>query len=314
MQTLDALKRKIDTADDLRTIVRTMKALAAVSMRQYERAVASLAEYTRTMDLGMQAVLRLEGAPFPPQPAVAENRLGTIVFGSDHGLCGRFNDQAVATALSTMQELAPEPGQRNVFAVGTRAAAGLEEAGQPVQDAMPMPASLAGITPMVQTLLMRLDTWRQQQRLGRIVLFHNRLLSGTAYSPQMVPLLPIDLTRFQRPLAPPWPSRSLPLHTMERGRLLASLLRQRLFVALYRAFAESLASENASRLASMQAAERNIEERLEELQALFRYRRQHSITEELLDIVAGFEALSETDANLFAGPVHRRATQTEHGA
>jgi F-type H+-transporting ATPase subunit gamma len=294
MQTLDALRRKIDTADDLRTIVRTMKALAAVSMRQYERAVASLAEYTRTVDMGLQAVLCLEAAPLPPQPAAVEGRLGTIVFGSDHGLCGRFNDQVVASALSTLQELAPEQAQRSVFAVGTRAAAGMEEAGQSVQEAMPMPASLAGITPMVQTLLLRLDTWRQHQRLGRIVVFHNRLLSGTAYHPQMVPLLPIDLTRFQHPLAPPWPSRSLPLSTMECGQLLASLLRQHLFVALYRAFAESLASENASRLASMQAAERNIEERLEEIRALFRYRRQHRITEELLDIVAGFEALSGT--------------------
>jgi F-type H+-transporting ATPase subunit gamma len=294
METLDILRRKIDTADDLRTIVRTMKALAAVSMRQYERAVASLAEYTRTVDMGLQAVLRLEAAYLPPQPAVAESRLGLMVFGSDHGLCGRFNDQVVTTALSSMQELAPEPAQRSVFAVGTRAAAGLEEAGQAVQEAMPIPASLAGITPVVQTLVIRIDTWRQQQRLGRLVVFHNRLLSGTAYSPQAVPLFPIDLTRFQRPLAPPWPSRSLPLSTMESGRLLASLLRQRLFIALYRAFAESLASENASRLASMQAAERNIEERVEELQALFRYRRQHQITEELLDIVSGFEALSST--------------------
>jgi F-type H+-transporting ATPase subunit gamma len=192
-----------------------------------------------------------------------------------------------------MQELHPEQTQRSVFAIGTRAVAHLEESGQPVQDAMSMPASLAGITPVVHTLLMRIDSW-QQQRLGRIVLFHNRLLSGTAYTPQMVPLLPLDLRRFQHQVAMLWPSRSLPLYTMERGQLLASLLRQRLFVVLYRACAESLASENASRLASMQAAERNIAERLEELQALFRYRRQHRITEELLDIVAGFEALSGT--------------------
>jgi F-type H+-transporting ATPase subunit gamma len=95
---------------------------------------------------------------------------------------------------------------------------------------------------------------------------------------------------------------------------MASLLRQRLFVALYQAFAESMASENASRLASMQAAERNIEERLEELQALFRYRRQHGITEELLDIVAGFEALSEAAANISVVAAHQRTTQTEHSA
>jgi F-type H+-transporting ATPase subunit gamma len=80
---------------------------------------------------------------------------------------------------------------------------------------------------------------------------------------------------------------------MDQEPLLSSLLRQHLFVSLYRAFAESLASENASRLASMQAAERSIDERLEALRGEFRYQRQHAITEELLDIVSGFEALNE---------------------
>lgn len=291
MQTMDTLRRKIDTAEDLQAIVKTMKALAAVSMRQHESALASLAEYARTVDMGLQAVLRHEATPVTPPPSMVDGRLGAIVFGSDQGLCGRFNDQVVSAALTTLQEINPAQTQWSVFAIGMRAVAHLEESGQSVQDAMSMPASLAGITRVVQTLLMRIDSW-QQQRLGRIVLFHNRLLSGTAYTPQMVPLLPLDLRRVQHQVTMLWPSRSLPLYTMERGQLLASLLRQRLFVVLYRAFAESLASENASRLASMQAAERNIAERLEELQALFRYRRQHSITEELLDLVAGFEALS----------------------
>ena len=73
------------------------------------------------------------------------------------------------------------------------------------------------------------------------------------------------------------------------------MIRQYLFVSLYRAFAESLASENASRLRAMQAAEENITERLEELNAQFRSERQSAITEELFDIVAGFEALTHTE-------------------
>jgi F-type H+-transporting ATPase subunit gamma len=84
----------------------------------------------------------------------------------------------------------------------------------------------------------------------------------------------------------------LPLFSMDRDQLFSALIRQYLFVSLFRACAESLASENASRLAAMQGAERNIEERLEELQTQFHQQRQMTITEELLDIVAGFEALS----------------------
>jgi TolA-binding protein len=56
---------------------------------------------------------------------------------------------------------------------------------------------------------------------------------------------------------------------------------------------QSLASENASRIAAMQAAEKNIQERLDELRGSFNQLRQSAITEELLDVVTGFEALSK---------------------
>jgi F-type H+-transporting ATPase subunit gamma len=82
------------------------------------------------------------------------------------------------------------------------------------------------------------------------------------------------------------------MYTMAWSNLFSALIRQYFFGSIYRAVAESLASENASRLSSMQAAERNIEERLDELKAEYHQERQRSITEELLDIVAGSEALS----------------------
>ena len=78
---------------------------------------------------------------------------------------------------------------------------------------------------------------------------------------------------------------------METERLYQSLIREYLFVSLFRAFAESLASENAARLASMQVAERNIEDRLRTLTSEFHQSRQTAITSELLDIISGFEAL-----------------------
>lgn len=73
--------------------------------------------------------------------------------------------------------------------------------------------------------------------------------------------------------------------------MLSELIRQHLFSVLHRAFAESLASENAARLAVMQAAEKNIDERLDHLTTRFHQQRQAGITEELLDVMSGFEAL-----------------------
>ena len=72
---------------------------------------------------------------------------------------------------------------------------------------------------------------------------------------------------------------------------LQALIREYLFVSLFRACAESLASENASRLAAMQRADKNIDELLEELNSTFQRLRQSSIDEELFDVISGFEAL-----------------------
>jgi F-type H+-transporting ATPase subunit gamma len=125
-----------------------------------------------------------------------------------------------------------------------------------------------------------------------VVLFYHKLISSSAYRPQTVLLWPVDLEWLQDLEKKPWPSRVLPTFTMPRERLFHALLSQHLFVSLFRAFAESLASENTSRLMSMQAAEDNIAERLRELKLTFNQLRQSSITEELFDIMAGFEALS----------------------
>jgi F-type H+-transporting ATPase subunit gamma len=85
----------------------------------------------------------------------------------------------------------------------------------------------------------------------------------------------------------------LPAFAMDPDHLFSALVRQYLFVSLYRALAESMASENASRLAAMQSAERNIGDRLDDLTRQFHQQRQTAITSELLDIAAGFEALTD---------------------
>jgi F-type H+-transporting ATPase subunit gamma len=88
-----------------------------------------------------------------------------------------------------------------------------------------------------------------------------------------------------------WPTRNLPevIHGEEVTML--AFVREYLFVSLFKACAESLASENASRLAAMQRAEKNIDELLGDLNRSFHRLRQSGIDEELFDVISGFEAL-----------------------
>ena len=96
-QTQESLQRRIATVQDLGAVVRTMKALSGATIRQYENAATAVGEYYRTVELGLRAVLH--GVPLPRLPhRPPDAAVGVIVIGSDHGLCGRFNELIVQHA------------------------------------------------------------------------------------------------------------------------------------------------------------------------------------------------------------------------
>jgi F-type H+-transporting ATPase subunit gamma len=294
VQTSEALKRRIQSAQDLLGVVKTMKALAAVSIRQYQKAVESLGDYNRTVEMGLQIALRERRGGGAASEQAKVNRIGAIVFGSDQGLCGQLNNIIAAHASEEMDRVGVKKENRIVIAVGMRTADILEDTGQRVLEVLTTPGSTSGITPMVQDITVLLENWRFKRQIEHMYLFFNHYVSGATYRPTTVRLLPVDRKWLKELEMKKWPSKTLPLFTMDWEALFRSLIREYLFVSLYRAFAESLASENASRLAAMQSAEKNIEERLEELFLQYHRQRQMTITEELLDIVAGFEALGGT--------------------
>jgi len=293
METVEELKRRMESTEDLQSVVKTMKAMAAVKIHQYQEAVASLKDYARTTELGLRAILRNRPGLSVGSGSVKNARLGTVVFGSDQGMCGQLNDQVVDHALKDMGNFAQKSTlRRQVIAVGRRAAGRLEEGGQEVAETLSTPGSIKGIMPKVRDLLANIERWDREQTVDHVFLYHSRPLSGSRYEPRTVHLLPIDREWLGEIRKTSWPTHAVPLFTMDWDPLFSALIQEYLFVSLYQAFAESLASENASRLASMQGAEKNIRERLDELTMRYYQQRQMSITEELLDIISGFEALS----------------------
>jgi F-type H+-transporting ATPase subunit gamma len=281
------------SAGDLLSVVKTMKALAAVSIRQYQRAVESLRDYNRAVEMGLQIVLKERMGATMHRKHSTMKRLGVIVFGSDQGLCGQLNEQISTYALEYIKTTGVKKENRKVLSIGARVADYVEDAGQPVEELLTTPGSTAGITPLVQEIIMIIDEWHFRGNIDHFVLFYNEYLTGATYHPRLLQLLPVDTDWLRQIAKKKWDSKSLPIFRMDGDRIFSSLIREYLFVSRYRAFAESLASENASRLASMQNAEKNIEEQLQDLHVQFHRTRQMTITEELLDIVAGFEALSE---------------------
>ncbi len=194
MKTLEALQRELDTSADLQSIVRTMKVLAAVSIRQYERAQESLQEYTRNVDMGLQVVLQ-------QHPAVTNNKqntapvIGAVIFGSDHGLCGRYNESIAEFAVDELNKINPKQGSRRILVVGARVEASLHEMEQTVEDYFWVPGTVDNITCTVQKILLKIDQW-QQEGVEQVMLFHHARQQRGNYPPQMRQLLPVDLRNF----------------------------------------------------------------------------------------------------------------------
>jgi F-type H+-transporting ATPase subunit gamma len=290
MAEIERLKAKIKNTRELQSIVKIMKAISTTNIREYELAIRSLDEYGKTVERGLQIVMmnKRELAALRPSN---KKRGGAVIFGSEQGLCGNFNERIARYALDRMEGMRLE--ERRLVAVGERIIARLEEAGHPAEAHFHFSGDYLGITEVMAQVLETIEAWRLEEGVHQVILFYNKPSSSlsSAFTPHMAQLFPLDLGWLADIGERRWTSRTLPTYSMDAGRLFSSLVREHLFFSLYGAFIESLASENASRLSSMQAAERNIEAHLEELIARFRRERQDAISSELLDVLTGFEAL-----------------------
>ena len=201
---------------------------------------------------------------------------------------GQFNDVVADYAVKTLAAL---PGKPEVWAVGERVHARLADAGLPLAGLFTVPNSVQAITPLVGQIQIASEAHRTKGGNASVWVFHNRPLSGSLYEPVGRRLLPLD-AQWQRGLIKSrWPSANLPEVMGRNIETLRALVRDYLFISLFQACAESLASENASRLAAMERADKNINDLLEQLHGSFHQLRQSGIDEELFDVVSGFEAL-----------------------
>ena len=291
--TTASLRRKIDSARDLQSVVRTMKALAASSIGQYEKSVSALADYYRTVELGLGACFRESG---PAAPTVQRERptdagaIGAVVFGSDQGLVGQFNEVVADFAMKTLAAL---PGKPEVWAVGERVHARLADAGLPLVGLFAVPSSVEGITPLVGRIQIESEAHRArgeysarirlpQPPAGRGALRARRptvVAAGRAMAtePGRSPLADPQPARSHRAPAPrpfaPWSANTSSSRSSGRA---PNLSRARTRAAWRRC--------NAPTRTSMSL--------LESLNGTFHRLRQSGIDEELFDVISGFEALS----------------------
>ncbi len=292
MESLESLSRKIGTVQDLLAVVKTMKSLAAVNIRAYERVVASLVDYEAVIQLAWHALFPLRGRMLQGRTSP-----GCVLYvvGSDQGMCGQFNEAIAQSAIEAHARLGEQGLEVLIWTTGERLRAAMLDARLEPQRHFTLPGSLPGITQRVLSLGHAFAGLREERGVGHFWLGHNQLRGQSSYDPQVFQVLPLADSWLERVEGERWPGRGVPLVGPPVERFFRDLFVQYLFVSLYRGLAQSMAAENAARLAAMQAAEKNIQELEEELHARHRDTRQKAITEELFDVIAGFEALEDEE-------------------
>lgn len=291
--TLINLQRRKKSASDLGSVVRTMKAMATSNITQYEMAVHSLQDYYRTISLGINACFKEEKISLVADSQnKKEAKSVAVIFGSDQGLVGRFNDLISLYAQQIIEEI---PGETEIWAVGERTYFLLLDEGLTPTKYFSVPNSVAAITPLVNQILIESEKYRQAALDYSFHIFHNKPTKSSNYQQENQRLFPPDKKWEDEITKMTWPSQNVPEVIGGVEDTLRTLIREYLFVSLYKASAESLAAENASRLESMERAEKNIEEMLDELNMGYNRLRQSTIDEELFDVIAGFEALRKRE-------------------
>lgn len=285
MAELRELQRKLDSIKGLREIVAAMRNLAAIYVRRAEATLDAIRPYSEVVETAVELVLGRAGVtaiePDPDGVAVA------IVFASDQGLCGAYNERIVRAA---MEFTANAAGRVDVIAIGNRGASLLKMRGVEPIMTVSSPTSLEGIKAQVSGLAADVYDTYSEQGAGAMFFIYNTYEGAGRFVESVRPVLPPRRDQLTR--AGGRRFRCDPILTASPEALLGDLAEEYLFVQLYRALLESHASENGARLLSMTAAASNIDDRLVDLTQQYQSVRQDAITSELLDVVGGAEALA----------------------
>jgi F-type H+-transporting ATPase subunit gamma len=283
MPRLEEIATQIRSLKELSGVIAAIRVMATVQMQQGERALDAVRNYTEIIRGAVAEASALVAEDGETAATHVQPRPGLVVFCSEHGFCGAFNEPLIrATAEASHQQ----PNLHLLF-VGTRGALRAAEHGVRPQITLTMATHISGVGAAARRVAAALYGMLIAGTITSAEMLHMSETRGTA-SLQRVKLLPFEAPSpiRQQTVAPP-------LTNMPPRRLRDELAAEYMFAMLEAAAMESFTSENAARFHMMQAAHENIERKSADLNRLARRMRQETVTAEILELISGAEALKE---------------------
>jgi F-type H+-transporting ATPase subunit gamma len=273
---------QIGSLKELLEIVAALRAMAAVQMQQSQRSLEAIRDYIGIIRraLGEAATLVPEAGDGSANGLV--RRPGLVVFCSEHGFCGAFNEPLISAAAEASRS---EPNLQLIF-VGTRGAQRAPERELRPGLTFPMATHSGGVTAVARRVAAELYRMFIAQTLTSVEVIFTGEVSGQHAALHRLKLLPLEALAVEENR-----TEMPPIVNMNPRLLLDQLATEYMFAMVEAAAMESFASENTARFRTMEAAHENISNKTTELNRLVRRMRQEAVTTEILDLIGGFEAM-----------------------
>jgi F-type H+-transporting ATPase subunit gamma len=285
MASLRDIRKRIASVKNTQKITNAMKMVAAAKLRRAEEAITRARPYSDKMrDVLLSLATRANPASHPFLAAREPKKVLLIEVTSDRGLCGGFNTNLNRRAEAYMREQQAKGLTVDIISVGRKGHDYFRRRNIVIADRF-----LNVMGAVSPDLAQSIADSAVQKFVGseydEVWLLYNRFRAAGAVIPTLRKLLPVAVEG--EPVA-----RQLEyLYEPSEEELLNAILPKYVFVQIYTALLDSVASEHGARMAAMEAATSNADEMIYRLTLKLNRLRQETITKELMEIVGGAEAL-----------------------
>jgi len=297
MAKLKDISRRIASVANTRKTTKAMEMVAGARLRRAQSRIEALRPYAERMFELMQEVAKhaTEGDQFPLLEVHDEiQKVGIVLLTGDRGLAGGFNSNIIRHGLDLNDELTAEGKEVVWIIIGKKGVGTMRFRGYGVKE------SVQGITDRpkytdAEAIAHRIATMYTANELDQVHLVYNHFKSPVEQIVTDQVILPMGRELVEaEPEPEPGGVKKLEgdfIYEPSAEAILAGLLPAYVDTTIYRALLESTASEHGARMTAMRNASENAEEMIEKLTLDMNKARQAAITQDILEVVAGAEAL-----------------------
>jgi F-type H+-transporting ATPase subunit gamma len=288
MSNIKEIVSRIHSINSTQQITKTMKLVAAAKLAKAQHQLLQLRPYAHQLSTIINHVL-VNTDPSLLQPYIRQSKvqkLLLVVMSTDRGLCGSFNANIIKKTEAYLKEnsgLAPE--QIDLLVIGKKAYTYFQKKDYPLITTYQSISTKLQFEAVDQAAHWMTHAFITQQ-YDRIEFVYNLFGNAATQFVQVEPFLPLV-----HPLAMKPSEHPHYLYEPSQAELIETLIPLSLTTQFYKALLESNASEHGARMTTMSKATDNAEALLKTLRITYNKTRQASITNEILEIAAGAEAL-----------------------